>query len=213
MRYPRLRAPQKGMALITGMLLLIVVTILAMSMFRGYGTQQKIAGNVREKNRAVSAAVSAQQYAEYWLNTATTLPVGGDCSGISVLSIPQVCSNNPDFAVVPWTLNTKPVGVAFNTFNSMSNVNPDNPTNGTYYSAPMFYITDLGPAAAGAGEVYQIDATGWGGTADTVAVVESTFLLKPSGTKYDKRATPFPSERSVSLPRWLSAPARMRRLY
>ena len=66
----RLRSTQHGMALITGMLLLIVLTILAMSMFRGYGTQQKIAGNVREKNRAVSAAVSAQQYAEYWLSSA-----------------------------------------------------------------------------------------------------------------------------------------------
>jgi len=186
MSYPRLRSAQRGMALITGMLLLIVVTVLAMSMFRGYGTQQKIAGNVREKNRAVSAAVSAQQYAEYWLNTATTLPVGGDCSGINVSPIPQVCNNNPDFTVVPWTLNTKPVGVSFNTFNSMAKVDSNNPTNGTYYSAPMFYITDLGPAASGPGEVYQMDATGWGGTADTVAVVESTFLLKPSGTKYDK---------------------------
>jgi Tfp pilus assembly protein PilX len=120
------------------------------------------------------------------LNNAATLPVGGDCSGISVSPIPQVCINNPDFAVVPWTLNAKPVGVSFNTFNTLSKVDRDNPANGTYYSAPMFYITDLGPAAAGIGEVYQIDATGWGGTADTVAVVESTFLLKPSGTKYDK---------------------------
>ena len=67
----RLPSTQKGMVLVTGMLLLIVVTILAMSMFRGYGTQQKIAGNVREKNRAVSSAVSAQQYAEYWLSSAT----------------------------------------------------------------------------------------------------------------------------------------------
>ena len=186
MSYPQLRSAQKGMALITGMLLLIVVTILAMSMFRGYGTQQKIAGNVREKNRAVSAAVSAQQYAEYWLNTTTTLPAGGDCSGISVSPIPQVCTNNPDFTVVPWTLNAKPVGVSFNTFNNLTKVNRESPGNGTYYSAPMFYITDLGAAASGTGEVYQIDATGWGGTADTVAVVESTFVLKPSGSKYDK---------------------------
>ena len=174
------------MALITGMLLLIVLTVLAMSMFRGYGTQQKIAGNVREKNRALSAAVSAQQYAEYWLNSATTLPVGGDCSGIRVLPIPQVCSNNPEFTKEPWTLNAQPVGVSFNTFICMAKVDPGNPASGTYYSAPMFYITDLGAAASGPGEVYQIDATGWGGTADTVAVVESTFLLKPSGTKYDK---------------------------
>jgi type IV pilus assembly protein PilX len=187
MSYPRLRPAQKGMALITGMLLLVVLTVLAMSMFRGYGTQQKIAGNVREKNRAVSAAVSAQQFAEHWLNTATTLPVGGDCSGINVSPIAQVCSNSPDFTVTPWTLNAQAVGVRFDNFNTMAKVDAANPVNGTYYSAALFYITDLGAAAAGAaGEVYQVDAIGWGGTADTVAVVESTFLLKPSGTTYDK---------------------------
>jgi type IV pilus assembly protein PilX len=185
MSFPRLRSAQKGMALVTGMLLLVVVTILAMSMFRGYGTQQKIAGNVREKNRAVSAAVSAQQYAEYWLSSKTP-PTAGDCSGISVSPVPQVCINSPDFSVVPWSLNAKPVGVRFDTFNNLAAVNQANPTQGTYYSAPLFYITDLGQSAAGPGEVYQIDATGWGGTYDTVAVVESTFLLSPSGRSYDK---------------------------
>jgi type IV pilus assembly protein PilX len=186
MSYPRLRSAQKGMALITGMLLLVVVTVLAMSMFRGYGTQQKIAGNVREKNRAVSAAVSAQQYAEHWLHIATSIPAGVDCSGISVSPIAQVCSNSPDFTVAPWTLNAQPVGVRFDNFNSMTTVNRNNPANGTYYSTPMFYITDLGTPPSGVGEVYQIDAIGWGGTADTVAVVESTYLMQPAGNWWDK---------------------------
>ena len=178
-----MRSDQKGMALITGMLLLIVLTILAMSMFRGYGTQQKIAGNVREKNRAVSAAVSAQQYAEYWLSSMTP-PPAVDCSAMNVSPVPQVCNNSPDFTVVPWSLNAQPVGVSFNNFKAK--VDPTTPAQGTYYSIPMFYITDLGQSAAGPGEVYQIDATGWGGTRDTVAVVESTFLISPSGRNYDK---------------------------
>jgi type IV pilus assembly protein PilX len=180
----RLPSTQKGMALVTGMLLLVVVTILAMSMFRGYGTQQKIAGNVREKNRAVSAAVSAQQYAEYWLSSATP-PAAVDCSGMNTSPVPQVCLNSPDFTVVPWTLSAQPVGIKFNTFNKTAKVDPL-PSQGSYFSAPMFYITDLGQSAAGPGEIYQIDATGWGGTPDTVAVVESTFLLAPSGRSYDK---------------------------
>lgn len=180
----RSRSAQRGMALVTGMLLLIVVTILAMSMFRGYGTQQKIAGNVREKNRAVSAAVSAQQYAEYWLSSATP-PVAVDCSGMLPSPVPQVCQNSPDFTVVPWTLNAQPVGVNFNTFSKLAKVD-QSPSQKSYFSAPMFYVTDLGQSAAGPGEVYQIDAAGWGGTPDTVAVVESTFLLSPSGRSYDK---------------------------
>ena len=63
------------MALVTSLLLLVIITILALSMFRSFGTQEKIAGNLREKERALHAAASAQQYAEWWLlqgsNTAT----------------------------------------------------------------------------------------------------------------------------------------------
>ncbi|HWM70711.1 MAG TPA: PilX N-terminal domain-containing pilus assembly protein [Steroidobacteraceae bacterium] len=179
---------QRGMALISGLLILVVLTILAMSMFRGYGTQQKIAGNVREKNRAVSAAVAAQQFAEYWLGTYPA-PPAGDCTGMKVNPVAQVCLNSPDFTSVPWMLGTDAVGVTFTNFNSGPTPPPiaiDHPKQGTYFSTPMFYITDLGQSAAGPGEVYQIDAAGWGGTPDTVAVVESTFLLAPSGRNYDK---------------------------
>jgi len=44
-----------------------------------------------------------------------------------------------------------------------------------YFGAPAFYVTDLGLAGDGAGEAYQIDAYGYGSTAGTVAVVESTY--------------------------------------
>jgi type IV pilus assembly protein PilX len=179
----RSQPAQRGMALISGLLLLVVLTILAMSMFRGYGTQQKISGNGREKQRAVSAAVSAQQFAEYWLSSQTP-PPAGDCTGIEVHPLPQVCANSPDFTSVPWLLGGQPVGITFPNFTAP--VKPQDPTQGTYFSTPMFYVTDLGQSAAGPGEVYQIDATGWGGTPDTVAVVESTFLLSPSGRSYDK---------------------------
>ena len=184
MRLLHRRGRQHGMALITGLLMLVVLTILAMSMFRGYGTQQQIAGNVREKNRAVSAAISAQQYAEYWLGKDTP-PPGVDCSSMGVSAVAQVCSNSPNFTVVPWSLNAKEVGVTFDNFNKTATVS-QTPGKGSYYATPLYYITDLGPSAAGPGEVYQIDATGWGGTPDTVAVVESTFLLSPAGRSYDK---------------------------
>jgi type IV pilus assembly protein PilX len=182
----RRRSAQRGMALISGLLLLVVVTILALSMFRSYGTQQKIAGNVREKQRAVSAAMSAQQYAEYWLSTAPSL-VAIDCSDIGVSGVAQVCStaNSPNFTSVPWAIATKPVGVRFSNFNLLSQVNKT-PKQGTYFDTPLFYVTDLGLSAAGPGEVYQIDATSYGGTSETVAVVESTYLLAPAGRNYDK---------------------------
>jgi type IV pilus assembly protein PilX len=187
MRSPRrqpVRNLQAGMALITGLLLLVVVTILALSMFRSYGTQQKIAGNTREKQRALSAAISAQQYAEYWLSS-NSPPSPGGCGGMGVSSIPAVCSDSPDFSTVPWNLAGSLVGTTFNNFNATAKVS-STPTQGTYSATPMFYVTDLGQAAASHGEIYQIDATGWGGTTDTVAVVESTYSITPSGHDYKK---------------------------
>ena len=71
-------ANQRGVALVTSLLLLVIITILALSMFRSFGTQERIAGNLREKERALHAADSAQQYAEWWLlqsnNTARRVP-------------------------------------------------------------------------------------------------------------------------------------------
>ena len=68
---------QRGVVLVTSLLLLVVVTIMALSMFRGFGIQEKMAGNMREKQRALQAAVSAQTYAEQWLiaNSGTSPPV------------------------------------------------------------------------------------------------------------------------------------------
>src|SRR5262249_10281238 len=70
-RFQGLRSRQAGMLLVSSMLLLVIVTILALSMFRSVGVQQKIAGNLREKQRALHAAESAQQYAEWWLSNGT----------------------------------------------------------------------------------------------------------------------------------------------
>ena len=40
---------ERGMALISAILLLLVLTILSVGMFRSFGLQERIAGNTREK--------------------------------------------------------------------------------------------------------------------------------------------------------------------
>ena len=63
------------MVLVTALLMLIVVTILAVAMFRSFGLDEKIAGNLREKQRALNAAETAEQFAEYWLTGAAAVPI------------------------------------------------------------------------------------------------------------------------------------------
>ncbi len=110
---------QRGMVLISSLLLLVVVTIIALSMFRSFGIQEKISGNMREKQRALQAAVSAQQFAENWLsNNATAVPA--PCSSLfnGNTGQGQICSNIlslavPDVTDVPWKIGGADVGVKF----------------------------------------------------------------------------------------------------
>jgi type IV pilus assembly protein PilX len=179
---------QGGMALITAMLLLIVVTIMALSMFRSYGVEERLAGNTRDKQRAINAAVSAQQYAESWLASGAA-PATGLCPVGFVPSATsgEVCSAPPapiDFTVLPWTTGVTYTQFTSNAINGVSNIvsatgTADTATqSASYVQAPVFYITDLGPnAGTPVGEVYQVDALGFGGQTNTVAVVESTFVI------------------------------------
>lgn len=181
-RFQGLRSKQTGMLLVSSLLLLVVVTILSLSMFRSVGIQEKIAGNIREKQRALHAAEGAQQYAEWWLASGTNAASAAVvCANLlnANLGQGQICSNKLATAAgsvttVPWQSGGVNIGVNYTPPNMTVTAASD---AGTYVAAPRFYISDLGAAATGQGEVYQIDAVGYGGDATAVAVVESTFSV------------------------------------
>jgi type IV pilus assembly protein PilX len=143
-------------------------------MFRSFGLDEKIAGNVREKQRAVNAAETAEQYAEYWLSSGNS-NTGSNCAA-APSAVVQVCSNlliNP--TQIPWTS-----GVTYlPTVTSAMTVGTAGGQN-TYYGTPTFYIAFLGPSPNGLGNVFQIDAVGYGGSVDTAAVVEATYIVQSS---------------------------------
>jgi type IV pilus assembly protein PilX len=192
MQTPGSQKTQRGIVLISTMLLLSVVTIIALSMFRSFGMQEKIAGNMREKQRALQAAVSAEQYAEWWLSSTGAISVPVTCGSVLNANIGQgqICSNKlplvvpgADVTNVPWQIAGANVGVTYlppnmqvNTVTSVSAANTQNPT---YYSTPTFYISDMGTSGDPniPGRIYQIDAVGYGGTSNTAAVVESTYAV------------------------------------
>ena len=104
----------------------------------------------------------------------------------------QVCLPPPAPAPLPNFAGPQPwaTGVTYALFtnNSINGVNNvisatgtadiANVSSASYVQAPIFNIIDLGPnKGLPAGEVYQVDAVGFGGTTNTVAVVESTFVV------------------------------------
>ena len=174
------RRAQQGIVLVSSLLLLVVITIIAVSMFRSFGLQERIAGNMREKHRAVQAAESAEQFAEYWITQGSNANNTAVCvAGIlnANAGLGQVCTNQLTSFVLPVTTVPWPVGVDYTPDKMVVNQSAD---AGTYFAPPRFYISLLGASASGQGLVYQIDAYGYGGTTDAVAVVESTYLVSSS---------------------------------
>ena len=164
------RPQQRGMVLVTALLLLIVVTILAVGMFRSFGLDERMAGNVREKNRALNTAESAEQAAEYWLlNNSST---GVSCTAPVTWPTAQICNTAMAASAVtqlPWTagVNYAPPSI---------NVTATAGQN-TFYDNPRFYITYLGLTPSGLSKIYQIDAYSYGAAPDTAAVVEATYAV------------------------------------
>ena len=173
-----------GFVLVAGMLLLLVLTVLALGMFRSVGLDGLIGGNIRDKQRAVQAAESAEQYAEWWLTssnnsvynviTCTQLVNANQGQG-------QVCTNPlntvvANVASVPWMANGAPIGT---TYTPAGMTVAAGGGMGNYFAVPTFYVSLLGPAPGGVGTIYQIDAVGYGGSPESVSVVETTFQVSP----------------------------------
>jgi len=187
------KSTQLGMVLITSMLLLVVVTILALAMFRGVGLEERIAGNVMEKQRALQAAVSAQQYGEQWLANNVTSTPAVDCSAqaSSSTATMAICTDilatsldsGGTVGNVPWKIGGGVVGYSYNPVNTTttSNYFSINTAGGlsTYYAAPVVYISQLGVDATLSNAVdYRVDAWSYAGAQSTVAVVESTYQIR-----------------------------------
>jgi len=199
--YPMHRSPrtsQHGVVLISSLLLLLVVTIMALSMFRSFGLQERIAGNVREKQRALQAANTTQQYAEWWLANQSgaiyAVASGGAATADTVCTAttidantgtPRICTLATSLAVISgttpamWPINASGVGMAYTPPNmNVTNTSGTETSGGAYYAnRPHFYITDLGALATGRGEAYQVDAYAFGLSSTAISVVESTVAI------------------------------------
>jgi type IV pilus assembly protein PilX len=187
------RSDQRGIVLVSSLLLLLVVTIMALSMFRSFGIQEKIAGNVREKQRAIQAAVSTEQYAEWWLANKSNAPVAvsaysaasADVSCIAVVNANagggQICNNTLASAgitatKIPWSIGVSYIPPGMNVTGTPCAAPTTCLSTDIYYAVPQFYIADMGSYGR-SGELYQVDAYSYGLSANTISVVESTVAV------------------------------------
>jgi type IV pilus assembly protein PilX len=172
---------ERGIALVTSLLMLIIMTLLALSMFRSLGLQEKIAGNTREKQRSLASAQSALDYGEWWLSQGNG-GTGNNCSTVynaNTIANMQVCTNalaSP--TQLPWSTRgdylppTMTVAAGGGQVSSGGNVGDIN-----YYAKPSLYIAYLGLDPTGKSQLYQVTGAGYGGSANSASVVQSTYAV------------------------------------
>ena len=187
------------MALVSSLLLLIVMTILAIAMFRTFGTQEQIAGNTREKQRAIHTADSAEAYAEWWLSSqgGINATAGVACNSLKSAgpSTTQVCATQlntvvagGDVSVVPWKVSGTDVGFTL----TPTGLSTTAGTQDSYYQAPRFYISYVSSfynSQTGVQQAsYLINAAGWGGTPTSVSVVEASYIVNKMYTTQGQKS-------------------------
>lgn len=191
---PCARRPQHGAALVTALLLLLVMTILSVTLFRKVVGEERIAGDVREHQRAFAAAQTSLQFAENWLtnvytgnlNTCTQSVVA-----VTSVSAVQVCDapvyGSASTASAQRAVVTEPTSwrTRFTYQPTGMSIGSSDASNQRHAQLPGFYISSLGLGPDGRTPYYQVTSYGVGGNGTSVSVVQATYALTSQVTALD----------------------------
>ena len=161
------------------MMILLIITIMSVSMAKSFFLEEGMASNLREKTRSFNAAQAALTYGEWYI---TNHPgYGVACSTTGKQSNPVICTNavtrNDISGSANVNLNSKtPFGTYFlSPTSSYLSVSASGGQD-TFYAQPGVYIQFLGLDTSNADYIYLITAYGYGGTSNSVSIVQSTFV-------------------------------------
>ncbi|NNM51012.1 MAG: hypothetical protein HKM02_02145 [Pseudomonadales bacterium] len=171
---------ESGFVLLTSLIMMLLLAILAVSMFNIAAKQHHTVAAMRDKQQAMTNAMSAEQFAEWWVLQGNGSANTGLCTSVATVATSMVCTNaltTP--AALPWTAldttgKSQLVGTPYVPPTTMMTVNTAGGAN-NIYADPGFYVLNLGTSPDGQGILYQINAYGFGGLPDSVSVVQSTY--------------------------------------
>jgi type IV pilus assembly protein PilX len=148
---------QEGFILFTGLVLLLIITLVVLYGMQSAITQEKSSGGIEDKNIAFQNAETALRYAENYIysNNPTSGSFTAACTG--GLCLPSTNGTN-NWAAYNWTSDTT------HTIQLPASTVP----NAT--SQPKFMIELLGAVPASAGESAKNSGSSSGGTAYRISV-------------------------------------------
>lgn len=166
---------QQGAALVVSLLMLLVMTIIGLVGVQVTSLEEKMAGNMRDRNLAFQAAESAVRAGEAYL-TAATLPTF-DCTNGLYKADDVNCDGTKDLTTKVWA------AVAWDTAAVVSY--SDGAKLADVYAYPAYIIEELPPVPEAGGSLeagvptersfYRVTARGTGGTQNAVVMVQSIY--------------------------------------
>lgn len=164
-----LRSRQKGVVLIVSLVALLLMTMIGVTAMRDTGFQERMSGNLRDRNLAFQASESALRAGEDWLmNNATT-------------TIFSVSTNDS----ASWNGSDSPAPTG-----SISLSNIELASDPVFHVGRGDYIKPAGQIHDGTQSnfgacIYPVTAHGVGGSADAVVIIQSRYKLIGDHCRYD----------------------------
>lgn len=158
---------QSGIALITGLIFMVILTLLALAAMRTTTLEERMSGNARDRDMAFQSAESALRAGEQ-IVTGATLPA----FAAGTANTPRIASGS----LITYWQNTHPW--------STQSVTAWQPAGTS--AAPRYVIEEMGATAAGSGGglgvgalsdsgVYRVTARGVGSSANTVVILQAVY--------------------------------------
>jgi type IV pilus assembly protein PilX len=163
----RISRRETGMALITGLIFLVVLTLIAVAAMRTTTLEERMSGNARDRDLAFQAAEAALRAGEQELEGASLPPFAAGTA-----RTPRIAEG----ALVAYWQNTHPWATQ-----SIAAWQPAGTS-----AAPRYVIEEMGIAAGGGGGgigigavddegVYRVTARGVGSSANTVVILQAVY--------------------------------------
>lgn len=166
------RFQQCGATLIVALILLLVLTVIGVAGMQDTTMQEKMVGNMRDRNLAFQAAEGALRGGERYLQSAT-LPAFANQQGLINKNYPGLRSGDPAFwETYPWATNS----ISYSTSAVYSQLSV----------VPRYVIEEVPTVFETPGESvkfsslreiksYRVTARATGGSTDAVVILQSTY--------------------------------------
>jgi type IV pilus assembly protein PilX len=165
---------ERGYVMVVSLLILLLITVMSITMARSFFLEEGMAGNLREKNRSFAAAQAALRYGEWYASQGGT---PASCSTLTGAITAQLCTNAVTVNATP-NASTPPLATYISLPTSAYLSVATGGGKDTFYAQPGFYVQFIGLTLHSVA-IYQITAFGYGGSLNSVSVVQSTYQVCP----------------------------------